>query len=125
MVLTKGPNDNSDSEIPATIIRKPRIREEDDGNRLLFECLLLGLPRPVVEWYKGDHKITLLDGRFQTRLQEVSLNRYVATLDLVDVVGEDKGQYRIFATNKQGHVSAAINLTFTRKFVCLFVVCRL
>lgn len=116
MVLTQGPGDQLESEIPATIIRKPRIREEDDGNRLLFECQLLGLPRPKVEWYKGDHKITLLDGRFQTKLREVSPNRYVATLDLVDVVGEDAGQYRIFATNKQGHVSAAINLTFTRKF---------
>lgn len=112
MVISK----ELDVDIPATIIRKPRIREEDDGNRLLFECLLLGQPRPLIEWHKGDHKITLLDGRFQTRLQETAPNKYIATLDLVDVIGEDAGQYRIYATNKLGNVSAAINLTFTRKF---------
>jgi hypothetical protein len=122
MVLTKEAADVSERDIPATIIRKPRIREENDGNRLLFECLLLGLPRPLIEWYKGDRKITLLDGRFQTKLQEVSPNRYVATLDLVDVVGEDKGQYRICATNKEGQVSAAINLTFTRKYFAIHLI---
>ena len=29
-------------------VRKPQLRQEDDGNRLIFECELSGHPQPQV-----------------------------------------------------------------------------
>ena len=128
-------------EVAPTILRKPRIREEgkavaivsphfhlsislfsviaairrpDDGNRLLFECQLISRPRPTVKWYKENRQITDYDQRISTKLKEFSPNRYLATLDINDVVGIDAGIYRIHAVNMQGDVSASINLNFTR-----------
>jgi len=33
-------------------VRKPQLRQEDDGNRLIFECELSGHPQPEVTWYR-------------------------------------------------------------------------
>ena len=33
-----------------TFIKKPAIRQEDDGKRLLFECLIRADPLPQVRW---------------------------------------------------------------------------
>lgn len=33
-----------------TFIKKPAIRQEDDGKRLLFECLIKADPVPQVRW---------------------------------------------------------------------------
>ena len=35
-------------------VRKPQLRQEDDGNRLIFECELSGHPQPQVR--KTRHK---------------------------------------------------------------------
>lgn len=93
----------------------------DDGNRLLFECQLISRPRPTVKWYKENRQITDYDQRITTKLKEFQPNRYLATLDINDVVGIDAGVYRIHAVNMQGDVSASINLNFTRNaFFLLF-----
>ena len=33
-------------------VRKPQLRQEDDGNRLIFECELSGHPQPEVTWFR-------------------------------------------------------------------------
>lgn len=33
-----------------TFVKKPAIRQEDDGKRLLFECLIKADPLPQVRW---------------------------------------------------------------------------
>ena len=81
---------------------------------MLFECQLISRPRPTVKWYKENRQITDYDQRITTKLKEFAPNRYLATLDINDVVGIDAGVYRIHAVNMQGDVSASINLNFTR-----------
>lgn len=108
-----------ENEVAPTILRKPRIKEEDDGNRLLFQCQLISRPRPTVKWYKENRQITDYDQRISMRLKEFSPNRYLATLDINDVVGIDAGVYKIHCINKQGDVSASINLNFTRMYFML------
>lgn len=51
-----------------TFLKKPAIRQEDDGKRLLFECLIKADPLPQVRWsHNGSpvdddarHKVLLL-----------------------------------------------------------------
>jgi hypothetical protein len=43
------PNRQIDGLAP-TFLKKPAIRQEDDGKRLLFECLIKADPTPSVRW---------------------------------------------------------------------------
>ena len=40
-----------------SFVKKPQLRQEDDGNRLVFECKLAGSPKPEVTWFREDIKI--------------------------------------------------------------------
>ena len=55
-------------------VRKPQLRQEDDGNRLIFECELSGHPQPQVRkniyqnkqlmhYLKREHKYTKFDSK--------------------------------------------------------------
>lgn len=37
--------------IAPTFAKKPAIRQEDDGKRLLFECRITADPTPKVSWF--------------------------------------------------------------------------
>ena len=38
----------SKEPVAPTFLHKPILRQEDDGNRLVFECELIANPRPTV-----------------------------------------------------------------------------
>lgn len=40
-----------------TFLKKPAIRQEDDGKRLLFECLIKADPVPSVKWAHNDSAV--------------------------------------------------------------------
>lgn len=109
----------SGEEVPPTFVLKPKIRQEDDGNKLVFECQLVSNPRPDIVWYRGT---TRLKDDFRTvmKINEISSNKYTVALEVNDVIESDAGVYKVTAKNKQGEVSASINLNFTRKFKPLF-----
>lgn len=106
--------------------QKPQLRQEDDGNRLIFECELIGLPKPDIEWYRSDQLLTD-DGRTVFKIQPIGDNKYTVILDLDDVVETDAGLYKVKARNKMGEVAASINLNFSRKFylfsIALVIAC--
>lgn len=105
----------ADTEFAPSFTQKPQLRQEDDGNRLVFECELVSNPKPSTEWYRSDEK--LVDGgRVLFKLNSLDGNRYQAVLELNDVVEEDAGLYKIKAKNKLGEVAASINLNFSRKY---------
>ncbi|UYV65942.1 unc-22 [Cordylochernes scorpioides] len=108
MVVQNG----KEEEIPPTFIQKPQIRQEDDGNKLVFECRLDACPRPDIAWFKGERQI-YDDRRTSIRVTETATNRYYVALELDDVFETDAGLYRVTARNLQGEVSASINLNFT------------
>ena len=41
-----------------TFLKKPAIRQEDDGKRLLFECLIKADPMPQVRWSHNDAPVS-------------------------------------------------------------------
>lgn len=36
-----------------TFSKKPSIKQEDDGKRLLFECIIQADPKPSIAWIHG------------------------------------------------------------------------
>lgn len=36
-----------------TFSKKPSIKQEDDGKRLLFECIIQADPKPTIAWIHG------------------------------------------------------------------------
>lgn len=98
-----------------SFIKKPQLRQEDDGNRLIFECELLSSPKPDIEWYRSDEQLKE-DGRTKFKTQPIGDNKFLVVLDLDDVIETDAGLYKVKAKNKMGEVSASINLNFSRKY---------
>lgn len=96
--------------------QKPQLRQEDDGNRLIFECQLLSSPKPEIEWYRSD-ELLKQDARTTFKIQPVGDNKFTVVLDLDDVVEEDAGLYKVKAKNKMGEVAASINLNFSREYI--------
>ncbi|XP_022252540.1 disorganized muscle protein 1-like [Limulus polyphemus] len=99
-------------EVAPTFVHKPKLRQEDDGNKLVFECQLIANPRPKIAWFR--EKTQLLDDfRTVIKVIEIGPNKYNISLELDDVIETDAGLYKVKAKNKQGAVSASINLNFT------------
>uniref|UniRef100_A0A1I8MIJ3 Ig-like domain-containing protein n=1 Tax=Musca domestica TaxID=7370 RepID=A0A1I8MIJ3_MUSDO len=93
-------------------IKKPQLRQEDDGNRLIFECQLQSSPAPNIEWYRSD-TLVVENERTKLRIIPIEGNKYTVLLEIDDVLDTDAGLYKVRAKNSSGEVSASINLNFS------------
>lgn len=100
--------------VPA-FTQKPQLRQEDDGNRLIFECQLVGAPQPDITWFRGETELSA-DKRTVFKTSKIATNKFLVVLELDNVVESDAGLYRVKAKNKLGEVFASINLNFSRKW---------
>lgn len=98
-----------------SFVKKPQLRQEDDGNRLIFECQLLSSPKPEIEWYRNDELLTQ-DERITYKVQANEENKYTVILDVDEVAETDAGLYKVKAKNVMGEVAASINLNFSREY---------
>ncbi|VEN57317.1 unnamed protein product [Callosobruchus maculatus] len=92
--------------------QKPQLRQEDDGNKLIFECQLLAAPKPEIQWFRSEEQLSE-DSRTNFRIQSIGTNKYLVVLELDDVVETDAGLYKVKAKNTMGEVAASINLNFS------------
>lgn len=95
--------------------QKPQLRQEDDGNRLIFECQLVSSPKPEIAWFRGETELSQ-DDRTNFKMQSVGTNKFLVVLELDDVIETDAGLYKVKAKNKMGEVAASINLNFSREY---------
>lgn len=102
-------------EFAPSFTQKPQLRQEDDGNRLVFECKLLASPKPDITWFRGETQLKE-DHRTVMKTQTIATNKFVVVLELEDVVETDAGLYKVKAKNKMGEVAASINLNFSREY---------
>nr|CAD7256112.1 unnamed protein product [Timema shepardi] len=93
--------------------QKPQLRQEDEGNRLIFECQLLASPKPSIDWFRGETQLSE-DHRTNMKIQSIGTNKFLVVLELDDVIETDAGLYKVKAKNKMGEVAASINLNFSR-----------
>ncbi|XP_068104559.1 hemicentin-2 [Hyperolius riggenbachi] len=69
------------------------------GEDAMLECMIEGLPPPLLVWYKGDQELTgLITGT------------HGGTLTLQEVVAEDAGEYTCVASNEAGTSSDVIQV---------------
>lgn len=104
------PHDVQIDGVAPTFAKKPSIRQEDEGKRLLFECRILAEPKPSISWY---HDGTLVEtkGRFKNIVQKDG-NAFHSILQIEDVTIEDAGKYQVTAKNELGESNATISLNF-------------
>ncbi|KAL1471009.1 hypothetical protein MTO96_023928 [Rhipicephalus appendiculatus] len=81
--------DEEDVSAPS-FLHKPTLREEDDGNRLVFECQMRSHPRPEISWFRGDVQLHD-DHRTAIRVVEIEPRKYHVSLELNDVIESDGG----------------------------------
>lgn len=101
-------------ELAPSFTQKPTLRQEDDGNRLVFECKLVANPLPTISWFRGETQLAEND-RTTMKTTELEPSKYLVVLELDDVIETDAGLYKVSARNKLGEVAASINLNFSRK----------
>lgn len=101
--------------------QKPKLRQEDEGNRLIFECQLVSAPKPDISWFRGETQLSE-DDRTNFKIQSLGSNKFLVVLELDDVIETDAGLYKVKAKNKMGEVAASINLNFSRKFLYFFLI---
>ncbi|XP_061506912.1 twitchin isoform X9 [Anopheles gambiae] len=102
----------ADHDFAPSFTQKPQLRQEDDGNRLIFECQLVAKPKPTIEWYRSEELLSE-NARTKFKIQSFGENKYFVVLELDDVIDTDAGLYKVKAKNRMGEVSASINLNFS------------
>uniref|UniRef100_A0AAG5CSE1 Twitchin n=1 Tax=Anopheles atroparvus TaxID=41427 RepID=A0AAG5CSE1_ANOAO len=102
----------ADHDFAPSFTQKPQLRQEDDGNRLIFECQLVAKPKPAIEWYRSEELLSE-NTRTKFKIQSFGENKYFVVLELDDVIDTDAGLYKVKAKNRMGEVSASINLNFS------------
>ncbi|XP_050067771.1 twitchin isoform X12 [Anopheles maculipalpis] len=102
----------ADHDFAPSFTQKPQLRQEDDGNRLIFECQLVAKPKPSIEWYRSEELLSE-NTRTKFKIQSFGENKYFVVLELDDVIDTDAGLYKVKAKNRMGEVSASINLNFS------------
>ncbi|XP_054708137.1 disorganized muscle protein 1-like [Uloborus diversus] len=90
--------------------KKPAIRQEEDGERLLFECVIEANPVPTISWFRDEKPVTETD-RIKLKCDRKGNESHCA-LVIDDVDEDDGGKYKVTAKNKLGESSATINLNF-------------
>ena len=105
----------SSGDFAPSFTQKPKLRQEDDGNKLIFDCQLNSSPKPEIVWFRGDDQVKE-SRRIAITVKPGAKNIFDVQLVLDDVEEEDAGLYKVKAKNKYGEVSASINLNFSRKF---------
>ena len=93
---------------------KPSLRQEDNGNKLVFQCEIEASPKPEIKWFKENVQLTETN-RIKSKIDEKSGNAFVLSLEIDNVTSDDSGQYKVNCKNRLGEVSASIALNFAGK----------
>ena len=94
-----------------TFTERPVIRQSDEGNKIIFECRLVGEPVPEVSWFHNDKALSE-GGRHKFTMELDEKLYHLCKLEISNVDSADAGTYRAVAKNASGEGQATINLTF-------------
>ena len=102
-------------DVAPRFTQKPALRQEDGGQRLVFQCVLEASPKPAISWFRGTTPLSSSD-RLRMRVDSAGGNAYNVIMEILGVTQGDAGTYKVSAKNKLGEVSASINLNFGGQF---------
>ena len=98
--------------VKPTFTERPVIRQsEEESNKIIFECRLVGEPRPDITWYHNEKQIVETD-RHKYSMELDAKLYYLCRLEIANVDARDMGTYKAVARNASGEGHATINLTF-------------
>lgn len=99
-------------DVAPRFTQKPALRQEDNGQKLVFHCVLEASPKPDIAWFIGT---TPLQDTARTRMrtEPAGGSAYNVILEIIGVAQSDAGSYKVVAKNRLGEVSASINLNFS------------
>ena len=98
--------------VKPTFTERPVIRQSDEGNKIIFECRLVGEPVPDVSWFHNDKALSESSSRHKFSMQLDEKLYHLCRLEITNVDSADAGCYRAVAKNPSGEGQATINLTF-------------
>ena len=104
-----------------TFTERPVIRQSDEGNKIIFECRLVGEPVPEVSWFHNDKALSE-SGRHKFTMQLDEKLYHLCRLEINNVDSADAGCYKAVAKNASGEGQATINLTFEEGNARLLVI---
>ncbi|XP_041366543.1 twitchin-like isoform X3 [Gigantopelta aegis] len=100
-------------DIAPRFTQKPSLKQEDNGQRLVFQCALEASPKPEILWFRGDTALSNSD-RIKMRVDPAGGgSAFNVILEIFGVGQNDAGTYKVVAKNRLGEVSASINLNFS------------
>ncbi|KAL8579173.1 hypothetical protein ACOMHN_010757 [Nucella lapillus] len=97
--------------IAPNFTQKPVTRQENSGQRLLFECMLTSEPAPTITWFRDNFTINS-GGRYKIRVEPRDNKTYFVVLEINGVNAQDAGNYKVLAKNAHGESNATIRLNF-------------
>ncbi|GFQ94468.1 ig-like domain-containing protein [Trichonephila clavata] len=100
-----------EDEKAPTFVQKPKLRQDDDDDIIIFECVVLACPKPDVAWFFENKKIKKT-AKLKPEIKDLGSNRYYIALKLHDPEDEDSGLYRLTVTNKKGDAAGSIKANF-------------
>ena len=109
-------------DVAPRFTQKPALRQEDGGQRLVFQCVLEASPKPDISWFRGTTSLSSSD-RLRMRVDSAGGSAYNVIMEILGVTQADAGTYKVTAKNRLGEVSASINLNFSGQLIS--VLCGL
>ena len=98
--------------VKPTFTERPVIRQsEEETGKIIFECRLVGEPRPEITWFHNDKQIVETE-RHKYSMELDAKLYYLCRLEIANVDARDMGTYKAVARNASGEGHATINLTF-------------
>merc|ERR1711963_1230081 len=97
--------------VKPTFTERPVIRQSDEGNKIIFECRLVGEPVPEVSWFHNDKSLSA-GSRHKFTMELDEKLYHLCRLEITNVDSADAGCYKAIAKNASGEGQATINLTF-------------
>jgi hypothetical protein len=101
-------------DVAPRITVKPNLKQEDNGNKLVFHCEIEASPQPEIKWFKENVQLTE-SNRLKYKVEPKNNNSFDLFLTIDNLTSDDSGQYKITAKNRLGEVSASISLNFAGK----------
>ena len=95
------------------ITKKPSLKQEDNGNKLVIHCEVQASPEPEIKWFKDS--LPLIESSRVKSSIKINNNLYNIYLDVDNVTSDDSGAYKITIKNRLGEVNASISLNFAGK----------
>ncbi|XP_076471204.1 twitchin-like [Babylonia areolata] len=102
--------------VAPNFIQKPVTKQADNGQKLIFECMLTADPAPTITWFKDNAAIPP-GGRYSMRADPRDKKTYFLAMEINGVNAQDAGNYKVTAKNSLGESNATIRLNFDASMV--------